>query len=95
MNSAGVYLSPAAVGVSRVQTAVDNLGFPDGVLAVEVEQKTIHPEDWGDYSIVVYLFGIDADSQAGPYARALAEKLGVEVLTEVELDRRLAAASTR
>lgn len=80
--------------VSQVQTAVDKLGFPDGVLAVEVEQKTVHPEDWGDYSIVVYLFGVDADSQAAPYVRALATELGVEVLTEVELDRRLAAATT-
>jgi len=82
------------VDVSRVQTAVDKLALPDGVLAVEVEQKTVHPEDWCDYSIVVYLFGVDADSQAAPYARALAEQLGVEVLTETELDRRLAAATT-
>lgn len=87
-------MSPAAVDVSQVQTAVDKLGFPDGVLAVEAEQKTVHPEDWGDYSIVIYLFGVDADSQAAPYARALATELGVEVLTEVELDRRLAAATT-
>lgn len=93
-NSAGVYVSPAAVDVSRVQTAVDKLRLPEGVLAVEAEQITVHPEDWGDYSIVVYLFGVDAPAQAAPYARALAEQLGVEVLTEVELDRRLAAATT-
>lgn len=92
--SATVYVSPAAADVSRVQSAIDKLGLPEGVLAVEAEQVTVHPEDWGDYSIVVDLFGVEAPSQAAPYARALATELGVEVLTEAELDRRLAAATS-
>lgn len=84
-----VYVSPAEASAAQVQAAVDTIDRPDGVLIVKVVEQTHHPEDWGGYNIVVYLKGYSADEHDTEFARQLAAKLGVEVLTEDELTSRL------
>lgn len=86
-----MYLNPAEVSAVDVQAAVDRIGLFDGMYDVRVLQVGAenYPEDWGDFSVIVDIFGSDASAMAPRYAKRLAAELRATVLAEPQLNEHM------